>query len=433
MDSAETLRIVIEEYWRNDLPLIKERNIVVDLDSDFIIDIIGPRRAGKTYTMFHIIEELLKHKHIGKKQTIYINFENRKLFPLTDHYLNNIIQIIQEEDLLSKGKVYIFLDEIQNIDNWERYIRSIYDEFKGKIKIFISGSTSKLIKNEIGSLLTGRHLTTLVLPLSFIEFLNFNGFFLPKKFTEDDKSKINKYLKDYIEFGGFPEVVQTIDKDAYIETLFSDIINRDVALKVKNPVLLEELAYFLCSNSSKLVSFNTLKNTFESRFKVSIPTLERMFYLMKEVFLFYDSLYFSFKLKNQMKYPKKIYCIDTGFINHFGFKFSEDKGRLIENLVAIELLRRKFLDSNIYYWKDYRQNEIDFVIKKGIRINKLIQVTYASSKADINKREIQTLLKGSKELNCNNLVIITWNYEAKLMIGKKEILIIPLSKWLINE
>jgi len=429
-NSKERLRTIIEEYWRGDIPKIKKRDIAVDMNSDLISDIIGPRRAGKTYTMFSIISDLTLK--INKRQTIYINFENRKLFPLTSEYLNNIIQIIHEEDLLSNGIVYLFLDEIQRLDNWEKYIRSIYDEFKGKIKLFISGSTSELIKSNASYLLTGRHITTLVLPLSFKEFLEFNNFVLRKVLTEEVKAKIGRYLKEYIEFGGFPEVVLNKNKEALVETLFLDIITKDVSKKVKNPTLLEELAYFLCSNSAKPISFNTLKKTFESRFKISVPTLERMFYLMKEAFLFYDSMYFSYKLKNQMKYPKKIFCIDTGFINYYGFKFSEDKGKLMENVVAIELMRHKIRNPEIYYWKDYRQNEIDFVIKKGTRIERLIQVTYSNSMVEINKREIDTLLKGMEELNCKDLLIITWDYEDKIKSGKNTIIIVPLWKWLLN-
>ncbi len=428
----DKLRAIIEEYWQRELPDVKEREIDLDVGSDFLIDTIGPRRAGKTFLMFLVIRNLIKK--IRKTQTIYINFENRKLLPLTTGYLNDLIEIIHEEDLL-KDKVYLFLDEIQRLDGWEKYIRSIYDEFKGKIKIFVSGSTSKLTRSKLSHLLSGRHVTSQVFPLSFREFLKFREFSYSKVTTERDKVKIEKYLKEYIEFGGFPEVVLNENKEQYIENLFLDIIQRDVAPKVKNKEVLEDFAYFLCSNAAKLTSFSNLKRTFDSRgIKLSLPTIENYFYLMKDVFLFFDTLIFSYKIKDQLQHPKKIFCIDTGFLNYFGFKFSEDRGRLLENLVAVELMRR--LSSHkrgIYYWKDYQQNEVDFVLKEGLKVKQLIQVTYASSRDEIENREVKSLSKAAGELKCNNLLVITWDYEAEEKRKAKKIKFVPLWKWLLQD
>ncbi|MEA1864762.1 MAG: AAA family ATPase [Euryarchaeota archaeon] len=168
----ERLRISIEEYWQRDLPRTMSREIEPILKSDLINDIIGPRRAGKTYLMFLTIKKLLSIG-VDKKATIYLNFEDRRLLPSTPEYLNDLVEFIHARRLLDHGKIFIFLDEIQRIEGWESYIRSIYDEFKGKIKIFVSGSTSKLTESELSHLLTGRHLTTRVFPLGFGEFLRF--------------------------------------------------------------------------------------------------------------------------------------------------------------------------------------------------------------------------------------------------------------------
>ncbi|MDI6826389.1 MAG: ATP-binding protein [Candidatus Aenigmarchaeota archaeon] len=426
----ERLRIAIEEYWRKSLPPMKEREINISTEGDFIVDIIGPRRAGKTFLMFLTIQNLLKK--MEKKQTIYINFESRKLLPLVPEYFNDLIEIIYEEDLL-KNKVYIFLDEIQRMKEWEKYLRSIYDEFKGKIKIFISGSTSKLTKSKLSYLLSGRHTTTSLLPLSFREFLMFKDFKFGKVIIEEEKAKIEKYLKEYLEFGGFPEVVINENKEQYLDNLFLDIIRRDVAPKVKNVGILEEFAYFLCTNSAKLTSFSNLKRLFGARgIKISVPTIENYFYLLKDVFLFFDSLVFSYKIKDQLQHPKKIFCIDTGFVNYFGFKFSEDLGRMIENLVAVELVRR-YKKPEIFYWKDYQQNEVDFVLKEGLNVKQLIQVTYASAKDEIEKREIKALVKASNELKCKDLLAITWDCEDEIKVKKKTVKLRPLWKWLLFE
>ncbi|MFQ6073435.1 MAG: ATP-binding protein [Methanosarcinales archaeon] len=437
----EKLRIVIEEYWRKELPEAKKREISLKIDSDLINDIVGLRRSGKTYLMFLTIKKLLNNG-IERGAIIYINFENRKLLPLTAEYFNDLIEIIYAKRLFEKHKkIFILLDEVQRIEGWEKYVRSIYDEFKGKIKIFISGSTSKLTESDLSYLLTGRHLTTHVYPLSFREFLSFKGFDFKKEFLiEEDIAIIKEFLREYIEFGGLPEVtLLESNKEDLIQTLFIDIINRDILPRAKRRgEIVEDLAYFLCSNSGKLASFSKLTSMLKSRgTKVSVPTFEKYFSIMKDAFLFFDLKIFSYKVKDQMQYPRKIYCIDTGFINFAGFKFSEDIGRLMENLVAIELQRKKsqnpLLFSSIFYWKDHQGREADFVIRNGIGVKQLIQVTYASGKDEIEKREINGLLKADEELKCSNLLVITWEYEGEEVIKGKEIVYKPLWKWLLEE
>ena len=144
---------------------------------------------------------------------------------------------------------------------------------------------------------------------------------------------------------------------------------------------------------------------------------------------------FSFKIKNQTIAPKKVYCVDTGIINSVAFKFSENLGKLMENLVAIELLRRKSYwhpDLEVYYWKDHQQREVDFVLKEGLKIKQLIQVTYSSGKDEIERREIKSLLKASEELRCKDMLLITWDYEGKEKIKGEEIKFMPLWKWLLS-
>ncbi|MEA1957152.1 MAG: DUF4143 domain-containing protein [Euryarchaeota archaeon] len=166
--------------------------------------------------------------------------------------------------------------------------------------------------------------------------------------------------------------------------------------------------------------------------KISVPTLEKYFYIMKEAFLFFDLRIFSYKVKDQLQYPRKLYAVDPWLANFSGFKFSEDAGRLMENVVAVELMRRKTVSPvrEVYYWKDKQQREVDFVLKDGSKIKQLIQVTYASSKEEIEMREKRALIKASEELNCDNMLIITWDYEAEEEFKGKRIKVTPLWKWL---
>jgi len=438
-NSKEKLRMVIEEYWKKELPEAKARVTKLKLGGDLINDVLGPRRAGKTYLMFLTIKELLE-SGLEKKATIYINFENRKLLPLTSEYFSYLIEFIYGRRLLdSYGEIFVFLDEVQRVEEWEKYVRSIYDEFKGKIKIFVSGSTSKLTGSELSYLLTGRHLTTHVFPLSFREFLLFKGFgygYKGEYLIEKDISIIREMLREYIMFGGFPEVVLAeSNKEEIVQTLFFDIISRDILPKLrKNREIVEEIAFFLCSNTGKLVSFSKLSGMLKVRgIKISVPTLERYFSIMKEAFLFFDLRIFSYKVKDQLQYSRKIYVIDSGVASFSGFKFSEEAGRLMENLAAVELLRRKIVNpsSEIYYWKDKQQREVDFVLKSGFKIEQLIQVTYASGGEEIEGRGKKALIKASEELNCDDMLVITWDYEAEEEFKGKRIKFIPLWKWLL--
>ena len=429
----EEITQVIREYWEKGLPQqLHEREIELSLEKKFINDIVGPRRAGKTYLMFLTIKKL--RERLNKEATIYINFENRKLMPLKESYFNDIIKFIYAEELFEKYKtVYLFLDEVQRINGWERYIRSIHDEFKDKIKIFVSGSSANLLSKEYSKLLTGRHLTTQVLPLSFVEYLQFQGVEVGSKInTERKEVKIKKHLTEYLQTGGFPDVVLGEDKETILSQLFTDIVSRDVFSRagIRKENILNDFSYYLASNVSNLLSFNKMRDYFASKgIKISVPTLLNYFWHLKNAFLFFDSLIFSYKIKDQMLYPRKIYCVDNGIANIAGFKTSENLGRLYENTVAIELLRRGF---NLYYWKTKQHEEVDFVVKQGTQIMKLIQVCYDIEAMDTKQREVKALDKAMDAFHLNEGLIITDKLEGQQKIDGKNIVYRPLWKWLLD-
>jgi len=425
---AQTIR----EYWEKDLPQTKKRDIEISLEKKFINDIIGPRRAGKTYLMFLTIKKI--REKTDKKATIYINFENRKLIPLKDRCFNDIIEFIYAENLFEYYKtLYLFLDEVQRIEGWERYVRSIYDEFKDKIKIFVSGPSANLLSTEYSKLLTGRHLTTRVTPLSFKEYLIFKNIKITNKTpTEREESLIKKQLREYLKTGGFPDVVLGKEKEEILSQLFTDIVSRDVLsrIDIRKEDVVEEFSYYSASNVSKLLSFNKMKNYFTSRgMKISVPTLTNYFWHLKNAFLFFDSLIFSYTIKDQMQYPRKIYCIDNGIANIIGFKTSENIGSIFENTVANELLRR---DVKIYYWKNRQQEEVDFVVTHGTQVKQLIQVSYELETMDTKQREVKSLTKAMEAFQLKEGLIVTDNFEDKEHIDGKNIVYIPLWKWLLE-
>ncbi len=420
----ERIEKVIRGYWESELPEVKERELNPHLKERLITDIVGPRRAGKTYLMFLII------KNLPKKSTIYINFENRRLLPLKEEYFNDIVGFVHAEQLLKKNKkIYLFLDEVQRIAGWERYVRSIFDEFKGKIKIFVSGSSANLLSRDYARLLTGRHLTTVVLPLSFKEFLAFKGLKIKGRIaTEKEESLIKKCLSDYMTYGGFPEVVLGKQKDSMLSQLFTDIVSRDILSKaeIRNENVMEELSNYCAANVSNLLSFGKMTRYFKSRgIKISTPTLITYFKYMKNAFLFFDNTIFSYKIKDQMQYPRKIYCIDNGFANLAG---TEDLGRICENTVAVELLRRQ---ANTYYWRSRTGEEVDFIVKEGQKF-RAIQVCYDPEAMDTREREIKALVKCMDEFGLKEGEVITFDYEDEEMIENKKIRYTPLWKYLLG-
>ena len=423
---------IIREYWEKKLPQTKKREIKIPSENNFINDIVGPRRAGKTFLMFLEIKKIMEKT--DKKATIYINFENRKLIPLKNKYFNDIIEFIYSENLFERyKKLYLFLDEVQRMEGWEQYIRSIYDEFKDKIKIFISGSSANLLSTEYSKLLTGRHLTTKVTPLSFKEFLSFKNIKIHSKTpTEQEEATIKKQLKEYLKTGGFPDVVLGKEKEEILSQLFTDIVTRDVLsrIDIRKEDVVEEFSYYLASNVSKLLSFNKMKNFFTSRgIKISVPTLTNYFWHLKNAFLFFDSLIFSYTIKDQMQYPRKIYCIDNGLVNIVGFKTSENIGDLFENTVANELFRR---GNKLYYWKNRQQDEVDFVVTQGAQVKQLIQVCYELETIDTKQREIRSLIKAMNAFKLKEGLILTNTSEGRESIdGKNSIVYLPLWKWLL--
>ncbi len=427
------IKEIVYEYWEKEIPEVIPRDSKID-SSDLINDIVGIRRCGKTFLMYSKINELLKK--IDKKSTIYINFENRKLFPLKQEYFNELIEFIHSEKLLERGKIYIFLDEVQKVSGWEKFVRSIYDEFKGKIKIFVTGSNANLLSKDYGALLTGRHLSKTLMPLSFKEFLRFKKHEFNKGVTEKERANIKKFFEEYLNFGGFPEVALSDNKEQILGQLFNDILSRDILSRnIRKENTIEEFSYYLAGNVANLLSFNKMANYFKSRgIKISVSTIENYFNLIKDSFLFFDNLIFSYKIKDQFQNPRKVYCIDSGLLNLIGMKFSKDYGKMYENIVFLELKRKAFDNRlmHIFYWKNILHEEVDFVIKEGLKIKQLIQVCHNMDNLETKKREIKSLVKGSEELKCNNLLVITDNYEGKEKIENKKITFIPLWKWLLE-
>ncbi len=417
--------------WWEDIRLIQGlkgkprpsyESLVNSINIREITIITGVRRSGKSTLMYQMIDSLLNRK-IDPKQILFVNLEDKKLVndTLDDIYEN------YRENMNPDKKAYIFLDEIHRRDGWESWIRKKYD-LKTDNKFVISGSCSYLLKKEYSMLLTGRNLTFEIFPLSFDEYLLFNGLNINKNNLKKgillEKTKINLlgHFKEYLTLGGFPEIVlkQQNYKIKVLEQYFDDILYKDIVDRYNlNAQKTKDFALFLITNFTRVIS---LRNVRES-LKLSYDTIRDYLSYYKEAFLFFAVDHFSYSFKEQKTLASKIYCIDNGLRNAVSFRFSKDEGKLAENLVLVELKRR---EKEVYYWKN--KGEIDFVVKNKNQKLTAINVFYGD---EIDKREIKGLLdfKEKFKSRVSELVLLTKDTEKE----EGRIRFIPLWKWLLEK
>jgi uncharacterized protein len=376
--------------------------------------ITGIRRCGKSF-LLKIIKEELK---LEEKDYVYINFNDDRLINFEIEDFQKIIDFIQEQGY--KEKCFLFIDEIQEVSGWEKWI----DRIKNKYKIFITGSNSRLLSSEIATILTGRSISLSLTPLSFREFLEANKTSIKNwKLDLKEQALIRKELNSFIETGGIPKRVITgqniVIKELYEDILYKDIIKRFAKLERQ----IKEIAIFFFSNPSSLISLRTISKM--SKLK-NIATVKTILEAFESSFLFFFINKFDYSIKAQIQNPRKIYCIDNCFLINMGFRLSEDKGKLLENLVAIELKRR---EKEIFYHSE--KNECDFIIREGNKIKEAIQVTYELNEKN-KERETAGLIEALNKFKLNQGAIITFDQEEEIKIENKKIKIMPVWKWLLE-
>jgi len=431
----EIYKTLANEWKERGIPEIVARekglSSYADLKIPKIIVATGFRRTGKTYLLFGLMKKLLNNK--TREQVVYINFEDERV-PAKTEFLTGLMPALKQ---LLGGKIeFLFLDEVQNMPGWSKWLRRINDT--EKTRLFVTGSSSKMTSREIPTELRGRFLEVNILPLSFREWLLFKGLsakITSDKTTENGKAEALRALNEFIENGGMPEVALSEKSKAFeiIQSYYNTVVRKDIIErhKIKNEESLKALLLLLLNSTSYTISrtYNTLKSL---NFSVGKTTLQRYISYIENSYLMYSLPIFSFKVKDQMQYARKVYFIDNGFINFLSTKFSKGISRLYENAVFLELLRRrKKTDSELCYWRSEAKEEVDFVVTNGRKAMQLIQVCYDISDYETKKREVRALLKASKELKCRNLLIITEDKEGEEKLQGKKIRYIPLWKWLL--
>ena len=432
----DTIKTILYSWIDKKIPITLPREIrlenYLDIKPRKIIAITGFRRVGKTYLLFQLISKMLQRQN--KEQIVYINFEDERI-PEQTRFLTELIPTIKQT--FKKEIQYIFLDEIQDMPKWSKWLRRIHDN--ENLGIFVTGSSSKVSSREIPTELRGRCLEVRVFPLSFREFLVFKNVDVDLdalKYSENEKTRVTTKLEEYLRFGGMPEVVlSTEDKKLEIlQQYYGTVVGRDIIERynVKNEGGLRAMMRLLLNSTQYSISrlYDTLKSL---NYEIGKTTLVNYLHYVESSYFMHSLPIFSYKIKDSLQYPRKLYFIDNGFISSISTRHSKDYGRFYENAVAIELLRRySEKDVKLYYWSDRRGKEVDFVVKNGLRIKQLIQVCYDIEDYNTKKREVDALLKAGKDFNCKNLFVITEDYEGLEEFKNRKVNFVPLSKWFLN-
>ena len=437
MDKNEILAILKDwNDWEGQQDIGILRNSYLDRlegliqGSNQVITITGARRAGKSYIMRQMGRRL-SEKGVKKESILFVNFEDPRFTALDTKLLTQIFDVYKGF-LSPKETPYIFLDEVQEVKEWEKWVRMMHE--LQKAKIIVSGSNAHLLSRELGTLLTGRHLDLTVFPLSFVEYLMFNNLKIQNDFDlAGNKAEIDGLLHKYMEGGSFPEVALSVKKTEVLLNYFDDLLTKDLLrrFRVRKTPEMKSLIKYYFSNAANLMTFSSAGKFIQ----LQPHTVERFSGYFEDVYLIFLLKRFSYKVKEQEKSPRKLYAIDTGLCNALGFRFSENSGRLAENIVFLALKQKQILEPQmeLFYWKDIHHREVDFVIKEGKEIKSLIQVCWKMNDEKTRNREFRSLQKAMNELKVSSALIITEDTEGEEKLNGLTVKTVPLWKWLLTE
>lgn len=396
------------------------------LDTDMIISITGVRRAGKSTLIKQVINYLITQRQVPAKNILFLNLEH----PYFSSFSKDVIYLEKiYEDFLKiaapKGKLYIFLDEIQFFQDWPIFVKSHYEQ--KNIQFILTGSNSALLSIDLITLLSGRTLPLEVFPLSFEEIARARNFDVKSPISiSQNKAQLRNLLDQCLKYGGFPGVVLRLMPSVAYDILSAyaqTILYQDVAprLQIRKSIELERLFVYLISNIGKPFSYSNLSAIFD----ISDKVIKEYISAFSDSYLLFELEMFDFSLKKQIRNQKKVYSIDLGQVNAIAFHFTENLGRLLENFVFLEL-RQAGLE--IYYYKTSNNLEIDFLAKNNMKLV-LIQVALQMRSPETREREKKALLQGLSELNLTYGIIITQDEEDQFVEQDKTITIIPAYKF----
>lgn len=379
-----------------------------------IVILSGVRRCGKST----LLQQL---RAVNNERDYYLNFDDERLL----HFTKDDFQQLHETFISLFGvQTTFYFDEIQNINNWEYFIRRLHNEGH---KIFITGSNANLLSKELGTHLTGRHIQVELFPFSFQEFLSFRKIEITDNdfYTTKGRATLKKQYEEYFHLGGFPDYLKNNSID-YLKSLYDSILYRDILVRnnILNETEIRELGYFITSNIAKPISYNSLKSIISVK---HVNTVKNYIKYFEDTYLVFLLTKFDYSVKKQLNSPKKLYFIDNALAKSISFRFSEDRGRFLENIIFLELKRRSY---EVFYHKI--KLECDFIIREKNKITQAIQVTVSLYDKKTKNREINGLIDALETHNLEKGFLITENEEETIIINEKIITVIPVWKWLLK-
>ena len=424
----ELLKTVIKDgqvqFPRRD---VKPRELAVPLNSGKVISLIGPRRCGKSYYLFNLINRLVARGE--QERILYINFEDERL-DLTTSDLQFIPEAYFELYPQHFGQeLYLFFDEIQEVPGWEKFIRRIYDTVSKNV--FLTGSSAKLLGEEIATALRGRSLTYTLQPLSFAEFCQFRGIDTRERYATPARLALKTAFDRFLQFGGYPEIVSANADLArktlqsyYDVMLFRDIVERNQVAKVH---VLKHFLKRVLNNATGKLSIHKLYNELKSQgISVSKGTLYEFLDYSVDCFLLFLLFPYDPSVVRQSALQKKVYATDTGLLNAVSFRFSEDRGKLLENMVYLHLFRQ---EREVYFLND--RFECDFVIQNDAKIEQAIQVCASLTDEETRRRELRGLVRAMDRFDLQEGVVITLDEEETIDVNSKTVFVQPAWKWFL--
>lgn len=422
MIEKETIKeILLENRKEIESQQVVHRNIEMEDFANYVL--IGVRRAGKSFMLYQQIQDNLK-KGITWDSMLYINFEDERLIGMTAQELNLILEV---HGMMSAQRPILFLDEIQNIEGWDKFARRLADN---KYRVYITGSNAKMLSSDVATTLGGRYITKHILPYSFSQYLSANN--IPYDdmniATTSGRADVQRYFAEYFRFGGFPEGAQLASKRDYLNSVYQKIYIGDIATrnKIDNLFSLRILFRKMAESVKQPTSFTRLSNIIASTgAKLGKATIINYIEYSKDAFLIYSIKNIADNLTNRETNPK-YYFVDNGIISILALDIDTS---LLENMVAMELIRRYGIDERVFFYN--RNIEVDFYIPDAALA---IQVSYNPHKTDETwQRESTALIKFTKVLDCQRLLILSYDTEETVEVNGKTIEVMPVWKWLIQD
>jgi hypothetical protein len=432
MEKKELFKRILVEFQKTRVNLIP-RDLRLPVDLPQAVTLYGPRRCGKTFLFYQTIQELL-NQGVAAEKILYVNFEDERILPFQQEDWELLLDSYFE---LYPGhheeRIFLFLDEVQEAPFWEKFVRRLSE--RKNFRIFLTGSSSKLFAGEIATALRGRTISYFLMPFSFREFLRARKIKVEAHAEySPQRYKIKQSFNEFLKWGGFPEVLEREDhfKNQILQGYFDLIFYKDVVERyhIRNLGLMRDFMRYLLTQFSSPFSmtryYRLLKGTGQ---RIGKDTLFEYLAFLEDVNFIKTVSLFDYSLKRQAVNPRKIYCLDMGLPTAVAAQLSENRGRYLENIAFLELLRR---GKKIYYYRDPKGHEVDFLVVEKGKPRNLIQVAMDLNNPQVREREVRSLSAAAGLFDIRECFILTEDQKTEIKEGKLRISVLPLWHWLIQ-